>query len=150
MSSQWFDQAKSLYERLEITDKAFSSVSAQRIENLALLEKEQDARDELERKFWLAMSEQGLLNGGNEDKRKEARQRAYNDHADDEPYQLNARVKQITHLKTLCDGLEIEFVALSKKLAAFATQVELLRVLIEHEPPSGESTMQAPAPVEIH
>ncbi len=93
---------------------------------------------EKEPAFWIAADANGWLRGSNETERKLAKQRAYQEHGNDEPWRLHDHAREIARLELEIETLTQRLGMYKSELEALRARVPLLAILVQSEQVAAE------------
>ncbi len=130
----WLEQLGSLYARLNQIGTAMQDVAASRMattEAVMRLKAEQDRQDQA---FLVHASKVGWLDGSNETARKLAKEKAYAERSEEEPFKLKARAAEIEQNEVNLRQLELKAHLLTAELQTVQTQVQIALTMVQADP----------------
>ncbi len=133
MDTTTVQHARDLDDYLRSVVQSIVQVTEDRIADLRALEVAKSDQAEQERGFWVMAADAGWLKGSNDAERKQAREKAYLEHADEAPYSLITRGKRIAELELEIQVQTLRLAAYRDELNALRTRVALLPVLAQSE-----------------
>ncbi len=130
----WMEQLGEKYARLENLRRTTEDVAASRMattEALMRLKNEQEKQDQA---FLVHASKVGWLDGSNETARKLAKEKAYAERSDEEPFHLKTRAAEIEQNEVTLRQLELKAHLLASEFQMVQTQVQIALAMIQADP----------------
>ncbi len=129
----YIELAKELNEQLRVVANSIVEQTADLIHDLRVLDENSRDTEDQERAFWLTAEQMSWLAGPNPDARKRAKERAYEEHADDAPWYLKTRARTIAEMKVEIEATQLRLSGYRSELSALQTRAGLLPTLLQAE-----------------